>query len=48
MRDIQEEMVMYHNVGRTLGDECDEKEWQELYRLLREEAGKSGTNRNTK
>lgn len=35
IRDIEEELVRYHKAGQTLGDDCDERDWCELLKLLR-------------
>lgn len=36
IRDIEEELERYHNLGHSLGMECDEKEWLQLRDLLKE------------
>ena len=36
IRDIEEELEMYHRSGNLLGMECDEKEWLKLRDLLKE------------
>ena len=36
IRDIEEELERYHNSGHTLGMECDERQWVELLRILKE------------
>lgn len=36
IRDIEEELERYHKAGQTLGMECDEKDWCELLRKLKE------------
>ena len=37
IRDIEEELKRYHNVGQMLGMECDEKQWTRLLELLKTE-----------
>ena len=39
IRDIEDELKRYHEVGHTLGMECDEKTWKNLLNLLRFERG---------
>mgnify|MGYP007037124684 CR=1 FL=1 len=35
--DIEEDIKMYHNIGRTCGMKCDERTWLKLLERLREE-----------
>ena len=37
IRDIEEELERYHRSGFPLGMDCDEKNWVELLRILKEE-----------
>ena len=39
IRDIEDELKRYHEVGHTLGMECDERRWYKLLEILREEKG---------
>ena len=39
IRDIEEELERYHQVGQTLGMECDERTWENLLNLLKFERG---------
>ena len=34
IRDIKEELERYHRAGQTLGDDCDERTWINLQRVL--------------
>lgn len=34
IRDIKEESERYHRAGQTLGDDCDERTWINLQRVL--------------
>lgn len=36
IHDINGELEMAHDLGRTLGDECDEREWINLLNVLKE------------
>jgi hypothetical protein len=36
IRDIQEELERCHVLGCTLGDHCDERDWQILLKVLRQ------------
>ena len=36
IRDIEEELERYHNLGVTLGMECDEKYWIDLLHTLKQ------------
>ena len=35
IRDIEEELKRYHDVGQTLGMECDERTWMRLLERLK-------------
>lgn len=35
IRDIEEEIKMCHNLGRTCGMECDEADWIKLLEILK-------------
>lgn len=35
IRDIEEEIDMYHRLGKTCGMECDEKDWLRLLDILK-------------
>ena len=35
IRDIEEELEMYHKCSRTLGMECDERTWVRLLEMLK-------------
>lgn len=37
IRDISEEIEMYHRAGQTCGMECDEREWVKLLEVLKEQ-----------
>ena len=37
IRDIEDEIKYWNDMGRTCGMECDEKQWHELLELLKEE-----------
>ena len=37
IRDITEEIEMYHRLGRTCGMECDERAWLNLLKVLKAE-----------
>ena len=37
IRDIEEEFKLYRELGRTLGDYCDERCWEKLLGLLKKE-----------
>ncbi len=37
IRDIEEEIAMYHGMDRTCGMECDERTWLNLLRFLKGE-----------
>ena len=37
IRDIEDEIKYWNNMGRTCGMECDERQWRELLELLKEE-----------
>lgn len=37
IRDIEDEIEMYHRAGQKCGDECDEKDWVILLHILKEE-----------
>lgn len=39
IRDIEEELEKYHQVGQTLGMECDERTWENLLKFLKGEDG---------
>lgn len=36
IHDINSELEMAHDLGRTLGDECDERDWVKLLHVLEE------------
>ena len=36
IRDIEEELQRYHDLGKTLGMECDERSWLNLLEVLKE------------
>lgn len=36
IHDIYGELEIAHDLGRTLGDECDEREWIDLLNILKE------------
>ena len=36
IRDINEEFERYHDLGYTLGDDCDERDWIKLLEALKE------------
>ena len=44
VRDIEEELKRYHEFGQMLGMECDEKDWVELLRILKDERNKANAN----
>lgn len=37
IRDIENDIKYWNNMGRTCGMECDEKRWRELLEILKEE-----------
>lgn len=37
IRDIDEALAMYHNLGETCGMECDERQWMRLLEVLVDE-----------
>lgn len=37
IRDIEDDIKYWNNMGRACGMECDEKQWRELLELLKEE-----------
>lgn len=37
IRDISEEIEMYHRIGQTCGMECDERTWINLLQILENE-----------
>jgi hypothetical protein len=37
IRDIEDDIKYWNDMGRTCGMECDEKQWRELLELLKEE-----------
>ena len=37
IRDIEDEIKYWNDMGRTCGMECDERQWRELLELLKEE-----------
>ena len=39
VQDIEIGLKRYHEVGHTLGMECDERRWYKLLEILREEKG---------
>ena len=39
IRDVEEKIEFYHRMDRTCGMECDERQWQKLLEILREEKG---------
>lgn len=39
IRDIEEEIEIYHNIGRTCGMECDERTWLRLLETLKKKEG---------
>jgi hypothetical protein len=39
IRDIEEEIEMYHNICRTCGMECDERTWLRLLETLKKKEG---------
>ena len=41
IHNIEEELERYHNLGETLGMECDEKNWLELLNVLKVEVNKN-------
>lgn len=37
IKDIEEELKRYHDLGELLGDRCDERDWLELLEKLKEQ-----------